>query len=92
MPKQEIHFAVVLYGGVSLAIYINGVVQELLRMVRATSGLGPRNVGTSEDVYRKLGCLLDRGVLPPNNADPGPNEPIKTGFASTLSRAPRQGA
>jgi hypothetical protein len=80
MPKQEIHFAVVLYGGVSLAIYINGVVQELLRMVRATSGLGPRKAGTSEDVYRKLGCLLDRGVLPPNNADPDPNEPIKTRF------------
>ncbi|HEY7707712.1 MAG TPA: patatin-like protein [Gaiellaceae bacterium] len=30
-------FAVVLYGGVSLAIYINGVVQELLRLVRASA-------------------------------------------------------
>jgi patatin-related protein len=36
--EQEIRFAVVLYGGVSLAIYINGVVQELLRLVRSTSG------------------------------------------------------
>jgi hypothetical protein len=26
-----------MYGGISLAIYINGVAQELLRMVRATS-------------------------------------------------------
>ena len=31
---QEIRFAVVMYGGVSLAIYINGIAQELLRMVR----------------------------------------------------------
>jgi predicted acylesterase/phospholipase RssA len=80
MPEQEIRFAVVLYGGVSLAIYINGVVQELLRMVRATSGLQPRNTGTSEGVYRKLGCVLERGILPPNDADPGPNDPIKTRF------------
>jgi predicted acylesterase/phospholipase RssA len=80
MLQQEIRFAVVLYGGVSLAIYINGVVQELLRMVRATSGLRPRNASTSEGVYRKLGCLLERGVLPLNDADPGPNDPIKTRF------------
>ena len=36
-PTQEMRFAVVLYGGVSLAIYINGVVQELLHLVRATA-------------------------------------------------------
>jgi hypothetical protein len=40
-PEQEFRFAVVLYGGVSLAIYINGVAQELLRMVRATADLPP---------------------------------------------------
>jgi hypothetical protein len=34
---REIRFAVVMYGGVSLAIYINGVAQELLNMVRATA-------------------------------------------------------
>jgi patatin-related protein len=34
---HEIRFAVVLYGGSSLAIYINGVVQELFHMVRATA-------------------------------------------------------
>lgn len=33
----EVRFAVVLYGGVSLAIYINGVVNQLLKMVEATS-------------------------------------------------------
>ena len=33
---QEVRFAVVMYGGVSLAIYINGIAQELLSMVRST--------------------------------------------------------
>jgi patatin-related protein len=36
-PEQEVRFAVVMYGGVSLAIYINGVAQELYRLVRATA-------------------------------------------------------
>jgi predicted acylesterase/phospholipase RssA len=36
-PEQEVRFAVVLFGGVSLAIYINGVAQELFRLVRATA-------------------------------------------------------
>ncbi|HEX5780989.1 MAG TPA: patatin-like protein, partial [Solirubrobacteraceae bacterium] len=36
-PEQEVRFAVVMYGGVSLAIYINGVAQELFRLVRATA-------------------------------------------------------
>jgi patatin-related protein len=34
---QEVRFAVVMYGGASLAIYIHGVAQELLRLVRATA-------------------------------------------------------
>ena len=33
-PSNEVRFAVVMYGGVSLAIYINGVAQELFRLVR----------------------------------------------------------
>jgi patatin-related protein len=36
-PEQEVRFAVVMYGGVSLAIYINGVAQELYRLVRSTA-------------------------------------------------------
>jgi patatin-related protein len=34
---QEVRLAVVMYGGVSLAIYINGVAQELLSLVRSTA-------------------------------------------------------
>jgi patatin-related protein len=36
--ETEMRIAVVLYGGVSLAVYMHGVVQELLRLVRARRG------------------------------------------------------
>src|SRR4051812_28135171 len=54
--EQEVRFAVVLYGGVSLAIYINGVAQELFRLVRATAPERPlaqdgRSEGEAERVY-----------------------------------------
>src|SRR5436190_507879 len=66
---QEIRFAVVMYGGVSLAIYINGIAQELLRMVRSTSTASKDAQGNdvpiassglkgTEKVYRRLSCLL----------------------------------
>jgi hypothetical protein len=62
MPTEfdrEVRFAVVIYGGVSLAVYINGVVQELLRMVRSTADLEPgARLRGSEQVYRKLACLM----------------------------------
>src|SRR5437763_8395402 len=35
--EKEVRFAIVMYGGVSLAVYINGVAQELLHMVRSTA-------------------------------------------------------
>lgn len=63
---SEIRFAVVMYGGVSLAIYINGVAQELLHLVRSTvttvEGDEPffkyTQLSPSERVYRKLSYLL----------------------------------
>jgi patatin-related protein len=66
---KEVRFAVVMYGGVSLAIYINGIAQELLRLVRSTSashddGSGGKNPVPAEElkgterVYRRLSCLL----------------------------------
>jgi patatin-related protein len=70
--RKEIRLAVVLYGGVSLAIYISGVVRELLAMVRATAPtaqpLGPAgssstmvepNVSGSAAVYRRLAAALN---------------------------------
>mgnify|MGYP003471814755 CR=1 FL=1 len=70
--EQEMRFAIVMYGGVSLAIYINGVAQELLRLVRATAPsqptsdaprsalLGAHALKGTEKVYRKLGQLVRR--------------------------------
>ncbi len=89
-PSQEMRFAVVLYGGVSLAIYINGVVQELLELVRATapelpSGheservlLGDHELGGSGQVYRRLGRLVGWGSR--LDEDPGPEAPVRTRF------------
>lgn len=34
---HEVRFGIVMYGGVSLAVYINGVAQELLSLVRSTA-------------------------------------------------------
>ena len=59
---QEVRFAVVMYGGVSLAIYINGIAQELLRMVRSTSRPLDQLENT-EKVYRRLSCLLSEPEL-----------------------------
>jgi len=59
-----------MYGGVSLAIYINGVAQELLKLVRATAPddaqkfarRGANELKGSEKTYRKLGQLIARGA------------------------------
>ncbi|MEF9603566.1 patatin-like protein [Paracoccus sp. PXZ] len=50
----EVRFAVVLYGGVSLAIYMNGIAQELLRMVRGSSDLPDEELTPGELIYRRL--------------------------------------
>jgi patatin-related protein len=52
--EQEMRFAVVMYGGVSLAIYINGVAQELFRLVRATAPEAPYTEG-ARHVYFPTG-------------------------------------
>jgi hypothetical protein len=54
---HEVRFAVVMYGGVSLAIYINGVAQELLNMVRATAP------NTADDDKADKAINLVRAVL-----------------------------
>ncbi len=65
--RDEVRFGIVLYGGVSLAIYINGVVQELLKMVQATSPdyLGDVSAST-RSIYRELGQSLGLPPVPPN--------------------------
>ncbi len=71
---REVRLALVMYGGVSLAIYMNGVSQELYHLVRATSPKSLTDDGEgsalplvpdskltgTEVVYRKLGQALER--------------------------------
>ena len=88
-PVQEVRFAVVIYGGVSLAVYINGVAQEMLRMVRATAAASPASTAplveaprSSEKVYRKLGQILgDLSRTPAQvHASLADSDPILTRF------------
>ena len=65
---REVRFAVVMYGGVSLAIYINGIAQELLRWVRSTAeqsddkiALLPSNTSTADDNAPKLSGTSESG-------------------------------
>jgi patatin-related protein len=93
--EQEIRFAVVMYGGVSLAVYINGIAQELLRMVRATAAgeadetgmrralLDTSELRGSEVTYRQAAQLLSQGWDGSGGssaATPPPDAPIRTRF------------
>ncbi|PZR00854.1 MAG: DUF3376 domain-containing protein [Cereibacter sphaeroides] len=57
-PNREVRLAVVLYGGVSLAIYMNGISQELLRMVRGSSGLASDTLDSVEKIYCELSLTM----------------------------------
>jgi hypothetical protein len=62
-PQREVRLAIVMYGGVSLAIYIYGVAQELERLVRATAqdsddsdfALAESDLNSTDRVYRAIG-------------------------------------
>ncbi len=76
--RFETRLAVVLYGGVSLCIYINGVAQELLHLVRASAPSDPGDPASPmfpdvtgvEKVYREVACRL--GSRAPLAPDPDP--------------------
>ncbi|WP_305988653.1 patatin-like protein [Roseibium sp. MMSF_3544] len=55
MKEIELRLALVLYGGVSLAIYMHGVSREILNLVRASSIRLDRNGGKQQesDAFRK---------------------------------------
>lgn len=94
---SEVRFGVVMYGGVSLAIYINGVANELYEMSCATPkssdrGAGQRPpAGSTREVYRKLSWLLRnpglRSAYLAHLADPSRPDPfVGDGPADTLDR------
>ena len=62
---NEVRYAVVMYGGVSLCIYINGVAQELLELAKATApegggvAIAKEKLSASARFYRRLGQYLD---------------------------------
>ncbi len=74
--EKEVRFALVMYGGVSLAVYINGVAQEFYSLVRATSGVDGTGTAGTEAVYRKLGAILGANGADLNAAQ----GPIRTRF------------
>uniref|UniRef100_Q01WF4 Patatin n=1 Tax=Solibacter usitatus (strain Ellin6076) TaxID=234267 RepID=Q01WF4_SOLUE len=74
--EKEVRFALVMYGGVSLAVYINGVAQEFYSLVRATSGVERTGTAGTEAVYRKLGAILGANGADLNAAQ----GPIRTRF------------
>jgi patatin-related protein len=64
--EQEVRFALVLYGGASLAIYIHGVTQEFFHLVRSTAVdaagkliVDDAELSGTERVYRKLASAPD---------------------------------
>jgi hypothetical protein len=69
-PLQDIRFALVLYGGASLAVYIHGVTLEFFHLVRATAVdadgnliVSDADLSSTERVYRKLGRIVHARFL-----------------------------
>jgi patatin-related protein len=85
---NEIRYAAVMYGGVSLCIYINGVAQELLELVRATApdatesaALTPtEELSASARMYRRLGQYLDSDTFDAALLRRDSNASIRTRF------------
>ena len=65
--QTEIRFGVVMYGGVSLAVYINGVSHELFEMACATPlpgvTIGPEGASASREIYDRLSWLAGNPTL-----------------------------
>ena len=61
---SETRFGVVMYGGVSLAMYINGVANEMYEMARATPKFeyDRKPIGTCA-LYRRLSWLVNNPDL-----------------------------
>ncbi len=56
MREKELRLALICYGGISLAVYMHGISQEIWRLARASRDYhsGEPPVGGSQGVYRRL--------------------------------------
>lgn len=97
--EKEVRFAVVMYGGGSLAIYINGIAQELLKMVRATAfkpnssefQLEYHALEQTEKVYRDISYFLgDESLVKDTNLLPDYKEWIQNGGDESKTENPLQ--
>jgi patatin-related protein len=81
---QEVRFAVVMYGGVSLCIYINGVAQELLELSRVTAFGNDGNLlhepKGAGHVYRRIARYLDSDTLDSRLLESESDAKIRTRF------------
>jgi patatin-related protein len=83
--EKEIRFALVMYGGVSLAVYINGVAQEFYRLVRATADDKGKllDISPGEAIYREIAQILSASGVNEDfdeNSEIDHNSPIRTRF------------
>ncbi|HZO57103.1 MAG TPA: patatin-like protein, partial [Bryobacteraceae bacterium] len=85
--QREVRFGAVLYGGVSLCVYMNGIAQELLHLVKSTapSRTNPKepflaNPTATQAVYRRLGQFLAHPERPTGLSSITPETPIHTRF------------
>ena len=84
---SEHRLAVVMYGGVSLAIYIGGIARELLAVIRATApsrndrtqaGLTFDQLSPSEKIYRRVAQMTQGVSYDGTEGAAGARLPIKT--------------
>src|SRR5438270_1128582 len=85
--EAEHRLAVVMYGGVSLAIYIGGIARELLAVIRATSqsrtnpdqaGLTVGELSPSEKIYRRIAQMTSGVSYADTEGARGAELPVKT--------------
>ena len=95
--SQEMRFAIVMYGGTSLAIYINGVAQELLALVRATAAdlraspdqaLLPTTSSAVRSAYTGSSDSSSRGTTSTSSRIPSPSTRSRSGRASSSTSSP----
>ncbi|MFC4775168.1 patatin-like protein [Paenibacillus sp. GCM10023252] len=66
---KEIRIALVLYGGVSLAVYMNGVSEELLHVTRARRGAkSDSNQNSYTDLLRRMNSEIVIDIIAGNSA------------------------